>query len=452
MRRALPSFLAAVVVLLLAAPAHADLNDPADQWLPSSDGAEWVYAWSNSDYQPAPRTEKYTVQSRNGTAFRLAWAEQNAGPYDTPSSGTIDFRYSDAGLVNLNYQSTQPPPNFPILCASATSCGNSVAGAMYLLIWGTRSPTLAEPLLSGTRWNSLGGAGNDVASASRYVGHDKVTVPAFPKGVDAAKVEAEITQAGAVGDPFGSGVRTTWWVRGVGPVKVTMRHAGGELSTAELQSTTLKPLALPPDENLLPLNRGDVARFRWRNSKHMTAWSTQDLTVSAVVNASAQVDVKRVSGPINVAGAYTLSTRLSGVTQLSASTQAATRAKFPALGPRSAASMDRRRFFTPYDFMTYGFGPVVPVYAKAGYTWRSSRDTRDWKIFGVTGKSTVGKPVKVKVRAGTFTAVPVKSTLTQSGFPFGSGTRTSYFAPGKGLVKLVFKHKDGSVSTVERVK
>jgi hypothetical protein len=452
MRRALPLLLAAALVLAAASPAVADLNDPADQWLPSSDGAEWVYRWSNSDYQPAPRTEKYTVQSRNGTAFRLRWDEQGAGPYDTPSSGTIDFRYTDAGLVNLNYQSTQPPPQFPILCASATSCGNSVAGAMYLLIWGTRSPTLAEPLLAGTRWNSLGGAGNDVASASRYVGHEKVVVPAFPKGVDAAKVEAQITQAGAVGDPFGSGVRTVWWVRGVGPVKMSMRHAGGELSSAELASTNLKPLALPADANLLPLNNGDVVRFRWRNSKHMKAWATQDFTVSAVVNASAQVDVKRVSGPINVAGAYTLSTRLSGVTSLSATTQAATRAKFPPLGPRSAASADRRRFFTAYDFMTYGFGPVVPVYAKTGQTWRSSRDSRDWKIFGVTGKSTVLRPVKVRVKAGRFKAVPIRSTLTQRGFPFGSGTRTAYFAPGKGLVKLVFKHKDGSVSTVERVK
>jgi hypothetical protein len=452
MRCAFSLLLAAVLVAVLAAPASAALNDPAQQWLPSSDGAEWVYRWSNSDYQPAPRTEKYTVQSRNGTAFRLRWDEQNAGPYDTPSSGTIDFRYTDAGLVNLNYQSTQPPPQFPILCASATSCGNSVAGAMYLLIWGTRSPTLAEPLLSGTRWNSLGGAGNDVASASRYVGHEKVTVAAFPAGVEAAKVEAQVTQAGAVGDPFGSGVRTVWWVRGVGPVKMSMRHAGGELSSVELQSTNLKPLPLPSDDNLLPLNNGDVARFRWRNSKHMKAWATQDFTVSAVVNGSAQVNVKRVSGPINVAGAYTLSTRLSGVISLSASTQAATRAQFPALGPRSAPAADRRRFFTAYDFLTYGFGPVAPVYASAGQTWRSSRDSRDWKIFGVTGKSTVMKPVKLRVRAGAFTAVPVRSTLTQNGFPFGSGTRTSYFAPGKGLVKLVFKHNDGSVSTVERVK
>ena len=46
----------------------------------------------------------------------------------------------------------------------------------------------------------------------------------------------------------------------------------------------------------------------------------------------------------------------------------------------------------------------------------------------------------------------MRSTLTQKGFRYGSGTRTSWFAPGKGLVKLVFRHRDGSVSTVERLK
>jgi hypothetical protein len=42
----------------------------------------------------------------------------------------------------------------------------------------------------------------------------------------------------------------------------------------------------------------------------------------------------------------------------------------------------------------------------------------------------------------------VRSVLKQPGFPFGSGTRTCWFAPGRGLVKLVFQHGDGSVSTV----
>jgi hypothetical protein len=55
----------------------------------------------------------------------------------------------------------------------------------------------------------------------------------------------------------------------------------------------------------------------------------------------------------------------------------------------------------------------------------------------------------VTVPAGTFTALVERSKLVQKGYPYGSGTRTSWFAPGKGLVKLVFDHADGSVSTVE---
>ena len=39
---------------------------------------------------------------------------------------------------------------------------------------------------------------NDVTSGNRYLGHESVTVPAFPSGVMAAKVESVITQAGAM--------------------------------------------------------------------------------------------------------------------------------------------------------------------------------------------------------------------------------------------------------------
>jgi hypothetical protein len=55
------------------------------------------------------------------------------------------------------------------------------------------------------------------------------------------------------------------------------------------------------------------------------------------------------------------------------------------------------------------------------------------------------------VPAGTYSALVVQSTLHQPGFPWGSGVRTSWFAPGKGLVKLVFRHADGSVSNVVRL-
>ena len=57
---------------------------------------------------------------------------------------------------------------------------------------------------------------------------------------------------------------------------------------------------------------------------------------------------------------------------------------------------------------------------------------RDFSIFGVTGTSTVLGVKTVKVPAGTFKALVVQSKLKQKGFPFGSGTRTMWFAPNKG--------------------
>ena len=441
------ALLALGVLASLPAAARAQgLEDPADQWLPRSDGAAWTYSWSNSAYSPAARTEQYRLQARVDTTFRLRWDEPNASPQTVASAGTMDFQHTDAGVVNLNYQSTPPPAQFPILCAVASECGNSMAGALYLVIWGTRAPVLAEPLLRGTRWGAQGGAGNDVASDNRYAGRERVTVPAFPNGIEAAKVQSQVTQAGAIGDPFGSGVRTVWWVRGVGPVRIEFRHAGGELSRAELQSTNLSPRPLPSDVNLVPLNRGDRAVFRWRNSRHMRKWSRQQFDVTQVVNNTAQVDVKHLSGPIAVAGSYLFATRLSGVTLLSSAMQAASRAKFPRLGPRG----DRRHFFTPYDLMTFGFNPILPIGAQKGTTWRSDRQGRDWTLFRVTGASKVIGTRTVRTPAGRFRTTVVRSMLAQRGHPFGSGTRTSYFAAGRGLVRLTFRHRDGSVSIVER--
>jgi hypothetical protein len=156
-----------------------------------------------------------------------------------------------------------------------------------------------------------------------------------------------------------------------------------------------------------------------------------------------------VSGPIAVAGSYLFATRLNGVTLLAGSTRAATRAKFPRLGPRG----DRRHLFTPYDLMTFGFNPIVPIGATRGTTWRSTREGRDWKLFRVTGVSRViSTRRRVRTKAGRFRTTVVRSRLRQRGHPFGSGTRTSYLAAGRGLVKLVFRHRDGSVSTVERLR
>jgi hypothetical protein len=437
-------------LMLLCAPAAAPaagVEDPALQWLPRTDGAAWVYSWSNSAYSPVPRQERYSVTARRGTTFRVSWTEPGVDP---PQAGFADYNHTDAGLVNTQYQSTQPPSQFPLLCATATQCGNSVAGTHFLTFWGTRSPVLAEPLVIGTRWNTIGGANNEVTSRNRYSGRETIAVPAFPGGVEAAKIDSDITHTGALGDPFGSGSRTVWWVYGVGPVRIVLRHGGGEMSVAELQSTSLAPQTPPSDVNLLPLGEGRQASFRWRNSKHMRAWSRQRFTVRRVVNNTSRVEVRQLSGPLAAAGAYVFASRLSGVRRLTSKiSRGSDDVDFPRLGPTSGAPW---RFLTPYDLMTYGFNPVLPAYPERGMSWRSSRDHPDWATFGVVGVSRVIGRQTVRTRAGRFRrALVVRSDLRQPGRKFGTGERTMWFAPGRGLVKLVFRHDDGSVSTVERI-
>ena len=449
--------LLALAAFAVAAPAASaasapSLTDPSDQWLPSAPDATWAFDWIDTQYSPKATRENYTVASQSGTTFRLAWtANDPDNPSQQAGTGEVDYQRTDAGLVVTNWSSSPPPPQFPVLCPSASQCSNSLASVHYQLIWGNRSPVLLEPLLHGTRWDSLGGGNNDVASANRYLGTELIKVPAFPNGVVAAKIESNITQAGALGDPYGSGVRTVWWVRGVGPVHLEFRHAGGDLTLADLMATNQTPRAAPSDAAYLPLNRGDTMRFRWRNTKHMPKWSRQQFDVSQVVNNTARVDVKSLSGPIKLSGSYVFSTRLSGITNLSATTKAASLATFPPLGPLSRPKDERRHFFTPFDLMTFGLNPVLTAYPAVGQTWSTSTNSRDFAVYGATGGSKVIGFRTVRVPAGRYRALVVQTTLHQQGFSFGSGRRTSWFAPNVGLVKLQFAHSDGSVSVVERI-
>jgi hypothetical protein len=173
--------------------------------------------------------------------------------------------------------------------------------------------------------------------------------------------------------------------------------------------------------------------------------SVQQFTVSQVVNNTARVDVASKSGPIKVVAAYAFSSRLSGITNLATSAQAQLLTRFPKLGRG-------RHFFTPFDLMAFGLNPILQAYPAAGQSWNTKAGSRDYRVFGVTGFSKVVGIRKVTTPAGHFRALAVESHLKQKGHPFGSGVRISYFAPGKGLVKLVFRHRDGSVSTVDRVR
>jgi hypothetical protein len=438
----------AVLATLVFAPAAA-----ADDWLPHPKDATWTYEWTDSIYNTYPTKEKVTVKDVAGPAFTLAWTtlEQGNDPKAPTSIGTVAFQETTAGLLNTDWSSTPPPAAFPVLCAVVSGCNNSLSSTYYNIIWGTRGPVLAAPLLKGTSWTSTGGAQGDVTSTSDYVGVEKVTVPAFPEGVLAAKVRAEVTQAGAIGDPYGSGIRTVWWVYGVGPVKVTFQHAGGDapIATSVLVSTNQTAKAPPPDGRYFPLVKGAKLKYSWTNSKHLKKASVQEVTTDEVANGSARFSVKHLSGPIRVAGAYGFTMRGDGASNIWAITKSASLVKFPPLGPKNLPQDRRRRFTTPLDLMLYGFNPILPAYAIPGTIWGSKVPSRDYSVFGVTGSTKILGVRKVKVGKRTYNALAVESKLTQKGFKFGSGTRTSYFVADKGLVKLVFRHGDGSVSTVQ---
>ena len=110
-----------------------------------------------------------------------------------------------------------------------------------------------------------------------------------------------ITQAGALGDPFGSGLRTVWWVYGVGPVKIVFQHTGGE--------SALRAAAVD-EPGAAAAARATRTCCRWRSAtvaasagattKHMKRWSEQRFEVAAVANNTARVNVHDTSGPIDV--------------------------------------------------------------------------------------------------------------------------------------------------------
>jgi hypothetical protein len=203
----------------------------------------------------------------------------------------------------------------------------------------------------------------------------------------------------------------------------------------------MNPSAPPPDHDFFPLRQGLSGTYQWTNPKHLKQAEIEKVSIAAVSNRSARIDVKSVSGPIRVVSAYGFAVRLDGVRNIWGSSSAASLVKFPRLG-------HGRHFFTPLDLMTYGFNPLLPAYPAAGNSWTSG-NPRDAQIYGVQGKTTVIGLRWVKVKAGKFQALEVRSVLTQPGYPFGSGVRTMWFAPGRGLVKLVFRHRDGSTSVVE---
>jgi hypothetical protein len=435
-------------VLILATAASADT------WFPHPSNATWTYNWSDTEYNPSGTTESATVASENdasGCGWNLAWSGTTEVPLagsntdiSQADTGTICFRDQSYGLENTDWSASAPPINEPSLCATASDCSDSLGSFLFDVIWGSRNPLISEPLLQGTSWTATGGGNGNVTSTNQYVGLQLVKVPAFPDGIVAAAVRSQITLAGTPGDDYGSGIRTTWWADGVGPVKVVFDHVDGAVTNGVLEATNLKPVKPAPDADYFPMTLGTTAKYSWTNNKHMKQAEVEQVKVAAAANRSARLSVSSVSGPIKASANYIFDLNLDGVQNTYASSSGATLAKFPKIG-------HGRHFFNPIDMMIYGFGPVLPAYGTPGATWKSG-NAYDYQEYGVTGTTKIIGIRTVKVPAGRFQALEVRSTLTQKGFRYGSGVRTMWFAPGRGLVKLTFAHGDGSTDVVTLIK
>ncbi|MGH2914887.1 MAG: hypothetical protein ACRDMX_07855 [Solirubrobacteraceae bacterium] len=441
----------AALAACVAAPAAG-----ADAWFPHPANAQWTYSWSDSSYNPNGTTETVSVDTADKATcgWQLQWSgtiqvplgsSGSSGPQpviDQPDNGTVCFVDQSYGLVNSNWSGDAPPIDEPPLCPTGSAqCPNSLGSVMFNVIWGSRSPLLSEPLLQGTSWSATGGGDGSVTSQSQYLGLQEVKVPAFPRPILAAAVRSQIALAGTPGDDYGSGIRTTWWGYGVGPVKLTFDHVDGSVTTAQLTATNQTPGSPPADQAYFAMTPGLTGYYRWTNRRHLMAPVIERVSVAAAANRSARLTVKSVSGPMRAAGDYIFSLDLGGLRNTFGSTEGASLQKLPRLGHDD-------HFFTPLDLMTYGFNPVMPAYPVVGSTWRSG-DARDMQLYGVHGSSRIVGVRRVKVAAGTFRALEIRSVLRQPGHRFGSGVRTMWFAPGRGLVKLVFRHGDGSVSVVQ---
>jgi hypothetical protein len=447
-------WLAAVVWVMVGSAAAR-----ADDWFPHPANAQWTYHWSDSTYNPDGTTEAVTVDTADQVT--CGWQVQWTGTIEVPlgistgsgpeptieqaDDGTMCFEDQTYGLLNTNWSGDAPPIDEPPLCAStASSCPNSLGSVLYNVIWGSRNPVISEPLLQGTTWSATGGGDGSVTSSNTYLGLQRITVPSFPHGVVAAAVQSQIALAGTPGDDYGSGVRTTWWVYGVGPVKLVFDHVDGSVTSAELTATNLTPLPPRADQNYFPMKVGLTNTYEWTNRKHLPTPEIETVTVAAALNNSARITAKSVSGQITAAGDYVFALRLNGLENTYGSTAAKTVLKLPKLGHNV-------HFFTPVDLMTYGFNPVLPAYPVTGTTWKSG-NARDLQVFGVTGTTEIVGVRTIRVPAGRFSTLEVRSVLRQPGHRYGSGVRLMWFSPTRGLVKLVFRHGDGSVSTVVLIK
>ena len=229
-------------------------------------------------------------------------------------------------------------------------------------------------------------------------------MPAFPSGVVAARVVTRITQAGALGDPYGSGTRTIWWVYGVGPVKIEFDHAGGgaaPVTIAELQSTSLTPLPAAADDDFFPLAKGTTLAFRWTNTKHLRSPEVRPVHGRRRRQRDRALEARERHRPDQGRRHVRLLEAPRRADEPLGQHDVGVEAAFPPLGPAGAPAAQRNHFVTALDLFTFGINPILTPYPAVGDHWASSRRSDDFATYGVDGQTRITGMQPVTVPAGT---------------------------------------------------
>ena len=429
-----------------------------DLWFPHPADATWtLQVVQNSVYATTPTTEKVTVKSQKSPTFVLAWTTDGRKQLHRRDhlERHDDLRGSRPGHLRRLVEHAAPG-HVPALLRFRHELRELDGKHTIFPDLG-----LAEAAASGaaqsSTWTSTGGATRTTCQkAPHFPWRAQNHGPRLPRarrgrwGTDADR------QAGAQGDPYGSGTRTVWWSLRRRPLMITFQHAGRRQSARDdVDPAEHEPQAAATAwrHRLLPLHEGLKLTYSWTNTETPAHTRGQTFTVDAVVNNTRPFSRYRTSPARYGQEDRRLSKRASGVTDLWGTTSSATLLKFPPLGPaRSSGLNQQNHFVTPFDLPNFGFQPGPPPHTRPrARKWSSEPVEQRLLDLRRHRHRNRDRRQTAKVPVSSFQALVVRSTLKQPGFPYGTGTRC-WFAPAEGLVKLVFAHGDGSVSTVVLLK
>ena len=319
-----------------------------------------------------------TVKEQKGDAVHARLDDARAGQRRRPrrrASAPSRSRRRTPGSSTPTGRATPPPAAFPILCAIARRSATTASRA--------RTTTSSGAARAGARRAAAEGHELDEhGRRRRTTSRARPTISASRRSPcrrsrrrsSRRRCGREITQAGALGDPYGSGVRTVWWVYGVGPVKIVFQHAGGERADHDVgarRARTRRRKPPPPDDALLPARQGreaDVPLDEHEAHEEAVGAGVRRRTRSRTAPRASRV--KHVSGPIRVAGRVRLHAACRRRHELLGDDASPRRS--PASrrsGRRAAEGRSGATSSTPFDLMLYGFNPIIPAYPTPGATW-----------------------------------------------------------------------------------